>query len=293
MIPPQQHQRQLPVDDLHQGLDLTVSGDAVLIDQVIDGGNAGRGQLPRLRCARPVGGGRQCRCRLLQVGGVTALRAAGDPVLPRVGRAHELYRVAAPHVPAGRLDRDRRDAEPGEDPLVRAAVRLERGVQPGLIQVEAVGVLHGELPHPDQAALRPRLVPELELELVPELRQLAVGGQLDRQAGEDLLMRHAEDDIRALAVLQPEHLLAHHAEPAALLPDLRGLHRRQQELLRPDPVHLLPDHVHHLGPDPDAERQQAVVTRHQLADETGPDEQPMAGRVRIGRVLTQCRDVQL
>jgi len=138
-----------------------------------------------------------------------------------------------------------------------------------------------------------RLVPELGLQLVPGLRQLAVGGKLLGEVGEDLLVGHAEHHLGALAVLQPEHLLAHHGEAAALLPDLRGLHARQQELLGADPVHLLPDDPRHLGADRDAERQQAVVAGHELADVAGPQQQPVAGRVRVGRVLAERRDVQL
>ena len=42
-----------------------------------------------------------------------------------------------------------------------------------------------------------------------------------------------------------------------------------------------------------AERQQRVVTCHQLADEPGPQQQPVAGRVGVRRVLSQGRDVQL
>jgi hypothetical protein len=106
-------------------------------------------------------------------------------------------------------------------------------------------------------------------------------------------VRHAQHHVRALAVLQPEHDVAHRGQAAALLPDLGGLHHGQQELLRPDRVHFLPDHVHDLGADTDAERQQRVMPGHQRADEASPEEQPVAGRVRIGRVLTQCRDVQL
>ena len=123
------------------------------------------------------------------------------------------------------------------------------------------------------------------------LRQLPVGGELERQRGEDLLVGHAEDDIRALAVLEAEHLLAHDRQPPALLPELGGLHGREQELLAPDPVHLLPDDRHDLGPDPDPERQQAVVAGHELADESGPEQQPVARRVRVGRILAQGGNV--
>ena len=240
-----------------------------------------------------VGHRRQRRGGLLQVRRVVAVRAADHDVLAGLGRAHELDRVRAAHVAAGRLDRDGRDAEPGEDPLVRAAVQLEGLVQAGFVHVEAVGVLHRELADPQQAALGPRLVPELGLELIPELRQVPVGGQLGADRGEDLLVSHAQHDLGALAVPEPEHLLAHHVEPAALDPDRRGLHARQQHLLAADPVHLFPDRGHDLGPDPHGQRQQAVVTGHQLADEPGADQQPVAGGVRVRGILPEGGDVQL
>ena len=83
------------------------------------------------------------------------------------------------------------------------------------------------------------LVPELGLELVPELRQLAVGRKLGCQGGEDLFVCDAEHHVRALAVLQPEHHVTMMRQPAAPFPDLGRVHGRQQELLPPDRVHLL------------------------------------------------------
>jgi hypothetical protein len=151
-------------------------------------------------------------------------------------------------------------------------VEVERAVQPGRIDVEAVRVLHGELAHAQQAALRARLVAELRLELVPDLRQLPVRAKLAGHECEDLLVRHAERQVRALAVTQPEHLVAHDLPAPGAAPHLGRMHRREQELLAPDPVHLVPDDVHDLGPDAGAERQQRVVAGHQLPDVATPHE---------------------
>jgi hypothetical protein len=172
-------------------------------------------------------------------------------------------------------------------------VQVERAVKAGGIRIEAVGVLHGELPRTDQPALRPGLVAELGLELVPALRQVPVGAQLQRQGGEDLLVGHAEGDVGPLAVAQAEHLLAHRVPTARPLPDLGRMHRRQDELLRSDAVHLLADDVDDLGPDPHREREQHVVARHQLADEASPDQQAVAGRLRVGGVFPECRNIGL
>ena len=170
-------------------------------------------------------------------------------------------------------------------------MRVERPVQARGVQVEAVGVLHGELAGPHQARLRPRLVAQLGLELVPHLRQLTVGVQLGGQAGHDLFVRHAERELGALAVLEPEHLVAHDLPAAAALPELGRVHDRHQDLLGADPVHLLADDADDLEPDPDRQREQRVVPRHQLADVPGPQQQPVAGRARLRGVLPQGRDV--
>ena len=280
MVAAQQHQRQLAVDDLHQRLDLPVGGQAVLGDQVLDGPHARRVQPGRAGAG--LAGGRVVDRRQRRESpspGSPRSRSSGTGATrssPADDGHMNSIESAPPMLPLDASTANRGDAEPGEDPLVGVPVPLERGVKAGLVDVEAVGVLHRELADPQQAALRPRLVPELGLELVPELGQLAVGGELWAEVGEDLLVRHAEHDLGALAVLEAEHLLAHDREPAGLLPDLGGLHARQQELLRADPVHLLADDLHDLRADADAERQQAVVAGHQLADEAGPQQQPVA-----------------
>ena len=66
-----------------------------------------------------------------------------------------------------------------------------------------------------RVAEKPRLgaglVAELRLDLVPDLRELAIGEELGGEEGEDLLVGHAEGVVGAPAVDEPEHLLAHDA----------------------------------------------------------------------------------
>jgi hypothetical protein len=141
--------------------------------------------------------------------------------------------------------------------------------------------------------IRPAFVPELGLELVPDLRQLPVRVQLKRQGGEDFLVRHAKGEVGPLAVAQPEHLLAHDLPPAAALPDLGRVQARQQELLGADPLHLLADDLDDLRPDPDTERQERVVAGHQLPDETRSEQKTVARSVGLRWIFTQRRDVHL
>ena len=71
---------------------------------------------------------------------------------------------------------------------------------------------------------------------------------------------------------------------------LPQLDRRQQwaeELLRADRVHLLADDLLHLSVDPPAERQVRPEPGADLSDEPAPDEELVADRLSIRRVLAQ------
>ena len=140
------------------------------------------------------------------------------------------------------------------------------------------------------AGLRPCLVAELRLDLEPDLREVAIGTELESDRGEDLLGRHAEAKIRIAPVLEPEHLLADELPTPALLPDLAGVERGQAELLRPDPLHLLAHHTDDLLGHAKAEREERVDARHQLPHEARAHQEPMAHGLGVGRVVAQCRD---
>ena len=64
--------------------------------------------------------------------------------------------------------------------VVGAAVPLVLLVEAGLVAVERVGVLHHELARAQDAGARARLVALLDLELVEEERQVAVGADVVR-----------------------------------------------------------------------------------------------------------------
>src|SRR5207302_9249327 len=135
------------------------------------------------------------------------------------------------------------------------------------------------------------LVAELGLDLVPGLRQLAVAAQLGaRDDGEDLLVRHGEAQVRSLAILEAEHVLAHHRPAAALFPHLPRVQRRQVELLPADRVLLLANDARDLEQASLPEGQDAVDPGSQLADESGAHEQLVACHLRIGRNLLEGGD---
>src|SRR5215472_7788912 len=85
MIAAEQHQGRLTLDDLDQGLDLAVRGQAVSGSQVLDRPDTWRVQPDRCIRTRAVLDRGQRRGRLLQVRCVVAVRTRRNQVLARVG----------------------------------------------------------------------------------------------------------------------------------------------------------------------------------------------------------------
>ena len=224
VVAAQQHERGLRVHYVDERLDLSLRRSApVEAGQVVDGVLPGRRELLGSWKTRGVLDTLERRRGLIEVRRVAAGAAGGHPVLARIARHHELDRLAAAHGPRGGLDGQRVEAAAAEDLAVRLEMLAEGKVETGLVEVERVRVLHGELARPQQAGLRARLVAELRIDLVPDLRELPVAAQLRRDAGEDLLVGHAEGGIRPLAIDQSEHLLAHRLPAPGALPELGGV----------------------------------------------------------------------
>ena len=292
MVAAQQDQGERTVDQVHKGLDL-VFGRVAGVGQGSDGADAGSGERGGGIACGPVvdrgeGGGGP-----FDVGGVPAGRAAGHVVLAGRRLAHELDRGTAAPGPRGRLYGEGVEAEAPEDADVGVMVKVERPVQALVVEVERVGVLHGELADPQQPRLGAWLIPELGLDLVPELGEVTVRGELKGEGGEDLLVGHAQGQLGTLAVGEAEHLVAHRRPTPRLLPHRRRVHGRQQELLAADGVHLGPHDGCHLLVDPPTQRQHGVVAGLELADEPAAHEQPVAGGLGLGRCVAQGGDEQV
>ena len=110
----------------------------------------------------------------LDVGRVAAVGAAHVGVLAVLGGGEELLRLRPAHRPGHRLDDHVVEAEPVEDAHVGVAVQLVALVEPGLVDVEGVAVLHHELAPAQHAGARPGLVAVLDLDLVDRQRQVLV-----------------------------------------------------------------------------------------------------------------------
>ena len=221
--------------------------------------------------------------RDLDVGGEA--RRQGDGVLARRAGRHVLVRRRAAHHPDVGLDPVPAQPAAVEDPRVGAALQLVGARQALLVAVEGVGVLHRELARAQHAGPRARLVALLRLDVEQHQRQVAVGAHiLGDVVGDALLVRHRQDQRRALAVLELEHLL----DPVAprLLPGLGGLQHRHQQLLAADRLHLLADDRLDLAHDPPAGGQPGPQPRSQLPDQPGTHHQLVRHRLRVGgRVL--------
>ena len=234
------------------------------------------------------------RARQFHIRRVSTLCTYRYPVLSGGGGRHVLVRLGPAHEAAVALHAQELHPAAAEDPVVRPDVLGVTLLQPFLVHVERVGVLHQELAHPQHPALGPGLVAELELDLVPDLREVAVRTQLSSgQPGEDLLVGHGQHHLAAAPIVQAEHLVADGVVAAGGLPDIRRMQRGHGQLIGPYGVHLLPDDAQDALHHPPAQRQHDVDAGSELADEAAPHHQLMADGLGIGRVFLERGHEQL
>ncbi len=158
-------------------------------------------------------------------------RGAGGHVLVGAEASHHAH-VAQHPVPA--------QAAAFHDAVVGLHVQPVALVQALAVAVEAVGVLHDELPRAQDPGPGAGLVALLELDVVEDQRQVPVGAHDLRHVRRDrLLVGHREHELRVLAVEELEQL--RDGVPAGQPPQLGWLQERHQELLPSNRVHLLPD----------------------------------------------------
>ena len=223
----------------------------------------------------------------LDVGRVAAGRA-DEGVLADRGRVEELLAPGAAHRPRHRRDDHVLQAEPVEDPDVGVAVQGVARVQPGVVDVEGVAVLHRELAAAEQAGAGPRLVPVLGLDLVQRDRQVLVGAvEVLHQEREHLLVGGAEQEVVPAAVLEAEEVGAVLGPAAGGLVGLARQQGREGDLLRAHRVHLLADDALDVAEDPVAQRQPGEPARRGPADVPAAGQEAVAGDLGVGRVVAQ------
>ena len=226
--------------------------------------------------------------RHLPVRREAARLAEDEDVLAGGIEDHELVGKRAAHHAHVRRDRDGAHPEPLEDPHVGAVLCPVADVQPILIAVRRVRVLHDELADPDQAVARTRLVAPLRLEVVDLERELPVrADDVAEQVGNDLLVRHRKDHVAARAVLEAAHLDADLVVAPGLAPDVRRVDDRHEHLLAADRVHLLADDLLDALLHPESERQEGVDPGSELPDVAGAEKEAMRGHLGVGRILAK------
>ena len=180
-----------------------------------------------------------------------------------------------------------------EDAAVGSVVLGVGRVEPGAVHVKGVRILHGEAADAHQPGLGPRLVTELGLDLVPDLRQLLVAPQLAAgEEGDNLFFRHAQAVFAAPPVVEAEHVAADRVPAAALFPDFSGMQFGRVDLLRADGVHFLPDDALDLAQRALGQVEVAIQPGGQLADVAGPQQQLVAGDLGFGGIVPERRDIQ-
>ncbi len=152
-----------------------------------------------------------------------------------------------------------------------------------VVEVEAVGVLHQELPPAHHAEARTDLVAELPLDVVQDLRQLPVAfHRLAHQVGDHLLIGRPIQQVAVVAVGDAQHLLAVIVVAPALAPQLGGLDGRHQAFLRPRRVLLGAHDALDVAQDAVAQGQPGVDAGRGLPHQPGAQHQPMRGDLRLG-----------
>jgi len=156
----------------------------------------------------------------------------------------------------------------------------------GVVQVEGVAVLHQELAPAHHAEAGPGLVAELPLNMVEDLRQLAVAAdRLAEQVGDQQLVGGAVDQVALVAVLEAQHLGAIGVVAARLAPQVGGLQGGQQQFLRADAVLLLPHHLGDVAQHAPPGREPGVDARRHLPHQPGPQHEPVRRDLRLRRVF--------
>ena len=231
---------------------------------------------------------------VIDLGGEDVGRQPGAVAIDRrlagFGQDDEFVAEVAADRPGIGLHRDRLQPHPGEGPQIGDEHLVVGPFGAGRVEIEAVGVLHQEFAPAHHAKARPHLVAEFPLDVVEDLRQIAVA--LDRGAddlGDLLLVGRAVQHLTVVPVADAQHLLAVIVVAAALAPQLGRLDGRHQDLQRAGAVLLLAHDLLDLVQDTQPERQPGIDAGARLADHPGAQHQPMRDDLRLARVLSQQR----
>ena len=198
----------------------------------------------------------------------------------------ELVAEVAADRAAVRLHRDRLQPHALEGAHIRQHHRAIADHRAGIVEIERIRVLHQELAPAHHAEARPHLVAELPLDVIKDLRQLAIRmHRLAEQVGDHLLVGRPIQHVALVPILDAQHLLAVVVIAPALAPQLGRLDRRHQHFLRAGRVLLLAHDALDVAQHAVAERQPGIDAGRGLPHQAGAQHQPVRGDLRLGRRL--------
>ena len=160
----------------------------------------------------------------------------------------------------------------------------------GLVDIEGIGILHQEFTPAHHAEARALLVAEFPLNMIENLRQIAIGANVGAEDFRDhLLVGRAIQHLPLVPIFDAQHFGAIRVVTAALAPEIGKLQRRHQEFDRAGTVLLLPHDLLDLLEHAKAERKPGVDAGGLLADESCPQHQAVRDDLRLFRGLAQDR----
>ena len=279
--------------DESQGLARAVLGEAKELCNGLDGAHARSLDLGERTVARTLGHNDLGACGLI-VGSEAAIVAVDERSLAGVGQSHVLDGGVAADLAGVGDNGQSLDVAALADVGVGLLHLVVLLLQTLLRGREAVGVLHDELATAHQAKAGAELVAELILDVVEVNGQLLVGTQLvAHQGSHGLLVRGAEYELTAVAVIKAHEFLTVGIDTAGLTPQLGVDHDGHHELLGAGGIHLVAHDVLDLANRAPRERQIGIETGGLLADHAGTKQQTMARKLGVGRILFKRRSIQL
>ena len=196
----------------------------------------------------------------------------------------ELLRARAPNAAGIRLHGTEVQAHAGEDGVIGVVHGVVAALQAGLVEMEAVGVLHQKLAGTHDTEARSHLVAELQLDLVKVDGQLLVAAQFaPSEVRDDFLVGRAVDEFALMAVLEAQQFGTKLPPPAAFLPQFGRLRGRHQHLQSASAIHFFPDDVFDLPQYLQAHRQPGVLAGGEAADEPRAEHELVGNDLRFGR----------
>ena len=181
-------------------------------------------------------------------------------------------------------DRTESETAAGENAGVRIVHELVLLIQPFLVGIKGIAVLHDKFTASHEAETGTLFISVLVLDLVYGNRKLLVrsGVHLDKRSHQ-LLMSRSQAVFPVIPVLQLEHFRSEHIPASCLLPKLRRLHDGHHDFLGPGLIDFLTDNLLHLLNRTPCQRKEGINAIPHLPHHAGLQHVLMAHHHGISR----------